>query len=57
MSSEWVSCQLCREVALVDFEAFGQVLDVFVVGLRLSVKDCCDGDFVTPDVFGDVGEG
>ena len=42
---------------MFDAQDRGQLLDILGGGLRLAVEDGGDGDFVTPDLLGDVGEG
>ena len=57
MAAEGKTGQLFLQLTSFDAQDRGQLFDVLGDGLRLTVENGGDGDFIAAELLGDVGEG
>lgn len=56
LSPEWVACQLFLKLPMVNPKNGRELLDIFRSGLRLTVEDAGDGNFVATKLLADLLE-
>ena len=57
VAPEGKPCQLFLQLTLFDSQDRGQLFDILGDGLRLTVEDGGDGDFIAAELLGNVGKG